>query len=135
MYRLIEDFYDLETVFNNARKEVNSNASKLIKKVNDEISFRYRFRFLEEDYKYSLEINLPTFSKDELEINFNENKNALTLKSKVSEEDFWKKNFEKTFTFELPVDYKKIKSTLENGILSIEIPTKSNKESFSIDIN
>ena len=55
------------------------------------------------------------------------------LISSTAEDNKWLGSFDKSFTLPKDIDTKKIKARVENGVLSLVIPIKEDKENF-IDI-
>lgn len=90
---------------------------------------------LETEKDFKIEIMLPGYSREDVQINFH--KNLLTIKvdkeelkenssegTKYAHREFGKYNFEKQFKVPNSVDNEKIDASFENGILSVVLPKK-----------
>jgi HSP20 family protein len=76
------------------------------------------------DDGYILEMAVPGLGKKDLSVKIV--KGRLNIKSDV--ETKWLSSFEKTFVLPEESDSKKIKATVENGVLTVRIPTKEDAE-------
>ncbi len=87
----------------------------------------------ETEDKFKLEVLLPGYKKEDVQINFQ--KNLLTIKVEMEEEknstefkythrEFEVSNFEKQFRIPKSVDGEKISAKFENGLLILELPKK-----------
>lgn len=76
------------------------------------------------DDGYLLEMSVPGLGKKDLSVKII--KGRLNIKSEV--ETKWVKPFEKTFILPEESNSKKIKATVENGILSVNIPIREDAE-------
>lgn len=84
--------------------------------------------------EYKLQIVLPGFHKEEIEINIDNG--ILKVKAQTSREDFYKKSIVRKYTVPKDVNMEKVGAKLENGILSLSLPiTKEEKSRRSIEIN
>lgn len=95
----------------------------------------YESKTLQTEEGYSIEINLPTFSKEEIDISYSREKNILTVSSDIKDYDIWKKSFKNRFAFSnnILLDASNIETSLADGILKIKIPIKKEKsEDFKI---
>lgn len=73
------------------------------------------------DYKYDngiLEVSLPGYSKDEVNIEISGLR--LIVTGEVEGESLLKKSFEKTFSLPESLNTNNVKASMENGILRIE---------------
>ncbi len=101
---------------------------------------------LETDNAFRLELLLPGFKKDDVQINYHEQ--VLTVKSELPEKkekgtneykyenrEFGVYNFERKFRVPKTVDAEKISAHFENGILKLELPKKEEAlEKAPVDI-
>ena len=99
---------------------------------------------LETEKDFRIELLLPGFSKDDVQMNFN--KNLLTVKSDNEEgekkeeytyahREFGRFNFEKVFKVPESVDSEHIEAKFENGILLVVLPKKEEAlEKAPVDI-
>ena len=76
------------------------------------------------DDSYVLEMAVPGLGKKDLSVKIV--KGRLNIKSDV--ETKWLSSFEKTFVLPEESDSKKIKATVENGVLTVRIPIKEDAE-------
>lgn len=89
----------------------------------------------ETDKDFRLELLLPGFKKEDVQLNYHEN--VLTIKVELPEEnesnqeeykyerrEFKKYNFERKFRVPKTVDAEKINALFENGILELSLPKK-----------
>lgn len=79
----------------------------------------------------AIEVAVPGYLKEDLNISFEENYLVISHKRNENETSKWKKDLEKSFYLSDSLDKEKIKAKLENGILQITIPKK---ESFKSKI-
>jgi HSP20 family protein len=113
-----------EKISNMRVKETNSN-SFLVEKENS----------------YSIEVLALGISKSELNVEFDEKGNTITITSSIEESNessVFKNNIFIEYSFEDDVDLAMTTSKLENGILTITIPKKSREEEKSttkVEIN
>ena len=76
--------------------------------------------FSDDEKGYYIEIALPGFSKNDIEINVNEKFIEITsLKEKENNKTFWKKSFYKRIQIPKDVKNNDIHASLKNGILSL----------------
>ncbi len=101
---------------------------------------------LEKDKEFNIELQLPGFKKEDVQLNFHEN--ILTVKVELPEKEekeeealkyerheFGVYNFERKFKIPRSVDADKIEAHFENGILSLVLPKKEEAlEKAPIDI-
>lgn len=87
----------------------------------------------ETEKEFKIEVLLPGFSKEDL--NLNVHKNMLTIKVEKEKEEkvgeykyahreFGAANFEKQYRLPKSVDVEKISAKFENGVLNVELPKK-----------
>jgi HSP20 family protein len=126
---MVNEFFNDENIFNFSLKNSNVGYTN-IKDLED---------------KYILELQVPGFTKDDIEINLNDN-NTLTINGNIEKENeendnFYRREFKKsTFSrsFILPdnVNIDDIEAKTENGILNISLNKKEEikKESKRIEI-
>lgn len=106
---------------------INTNFEKIIKdhpfwgELNELRNPFKEYHLEKEDDKYILEIPVPGFTKKDIKIKLI--KNDLSIKIE-SEDNKWTPALNKMFGLPDDSDRKKIKATVENGVLSINIPTK-----------
>lgn len=84
-----------------------------------------RHKLEEDKTAFTVAVELPGFSKEDLNIELKGNK--LLVSSNIQESDkalFGRKSFEKTFILPRSVARKKITAKHENGILMISLPKK-----------
>ena len=79
---------------------------------------------------WTLEVAVPGMTKEDLKIKMAKGE---LLISSTAEDNKWLGSFDKSFTLPKDIDTKKIKARVENGVLSLVIPIKEDKENF-IDI-
>jgi len=87
---------------------------------------------IEKENGYGIEVSLPGFSKDEVQISVNND--LLTIKSEKNQEEepksrytrqeFTTYPFEKSFKLDETIDADKIEAKFENGILYLDLPKK-----------
>lgn len=85
------------------------------------------------DYVYKdgvLEVALPGYSKDEVEIEIKGLK--LTISGSTENEGGLKRNFEKTFTIPESLNTDNVKASMEHGILKVEFESGENVKKVSI---
>lgn len=102
---------------------------------------------LEKDKEFRLELQLPGFKKEDVQLNFHEN--ILTVKVELPEKGEEKENesseyqhrefgvysFERKFKVPKDVDAEKIEAHFENGILELTLPKKEEAlEKAPVDI-
>jgi len=76
------------------------------------------------DDGYLLEMSVPGLGKKDLSVKIV--KGRLNIKTDV--ETKWLTSFDKTFILPEESDTKKIKATVENGVLTVNIPTREDAE-------
>jgi len=86
----------------------------------------------EKENGYGIEVSLPGFSKDDVQISVNND--LLTIKSEKNQEEepksrytrreFTTYPFEKSFKLDDTIDADKIEAKFENGILHLDLPKK-----------
>ena len=85
---------------------------------------------IKEDDKWILEMAIPGLVKEDLKVKMI--KGELGIISE-NEDNVWLGSFDKRFTLPQDVNTKKIKAKVDNGVLTLTLPTKENIEN-SIDI-
>ena len=85
---------------------------------------------IKEDDKWILEMAIPGLVKEDLKVKMI--KGELSIISE-NEDNVWLGSFDKRFTLPQDVDTKKIKAKVDNGVLTLTLPTKENIEN-SIEI-
>ena len=83
------------------------------------------YHFDKEDDKYILEIPVPGFTKKDIKIKLVKNDINVIIES---DENMWTPPMNKGFGLPDDFDRKKIKASVENGVLKITIPTKKDLE-------
>lgn len=92
---------------------------------------------VENDKEYTLEANLPGFSKDEIKVNYDDNQLTISAEHKeeknVDEKNYKRRerkygSVKRTLTLPAGVDHSKIVAKNENGVLHLTIPKKEEKE-------
>jgi len=83
------------------------------------------YHFNKEDSKYSLEIPVPGFTKKDIKIKLIKNDLSVVIEN---EENRWTPPLNKRFGLPDDFDRKKIKASVENGVLYVTIPTKKDLE-------
>lgn len=78
------------------------------------------------DDGYKLEIAVPGLTKEDLKVKII--KGRLNIKSE--KENHWTSAFDKTFTLPEDADLKKVKASVENGILLVTIPMSKDSENI-----
>jgi HSP20 family protein len=78
------------------------------------------------DDGYKLEIAVPGLTKEDLKVKII--KGRLNVKSE--KENYWTSAFDKTFTLPEDADLKKVKASVENGILLVTIPVSKDSENI-----
>lgn len=121
----IENF--IEVIFDNSIKSLHDS---YLTNGYLNSNIKYRYKFIENESKYLIEINLPNYNKEDLNISYKESTNTLLVKSILNEEDFWRKKIKKEFKFVHSLNFKEIKSKLSLGILTIDIPIVSEEDSI-----
>tara|TARA_R110000796_G_scaffold20964_2_gene61982 strand:+ start:5343 stop:5702 length:360 start_codon:yes stop_codon:yes gene_type:complete len=76
-----------------------------------------------------LELAVPGFTKKDLKIKMV--KGDLSIVS-TNEDNKWLGSFEKLFTIPNDVDSKKVNAKVENGVLTLTLPIKEDKENFIV---
>lgn len=93
----------------------------------------------ENENTFSLELLVPGFEKDQINIEFDkglitlsaklENKDNETSTTKFHRKEFIKQSFKRSFQFkEGQIDEENIQASFHNGILHLELPKKSQEE-------
>jgi HSP20 family protein len=93
----------------------------------------------ENENTFSLELLVPGFEKDQINIEFDkdlitlsaklENKDNETSTTKFHRKEFIKQSFKRSFQFkEGQIDEENIQARFHNGILHLELPKKSQEE-------
>ena len=97
---------------------------------------------VESDEAYKLELAIPGFNKENVEVKLEAD--TLTIIGKAKEEEkelnytrreFKYGEFEKAFTLPDTVDVSKINASFKDGILSFDLPKKEPAKPVSININ
>jgi HSP20 family protein len=107
---------------------------------------RPRTNIIEEDDRFSIEIALPGFTKEQINMKFH--KDVLTVAANVEEEaqegkrfvtrEFGLRNFERRFTIPKSLEGDNIGAEFKNGILTIVVPKKveaREKQPIEVQIN
>jgi HSP20 family protein len=81
---------------------------------------------------YVLQLSLPGYSKEDLEIKVESN--LLVIRHESDSGEIWKKTFEQKFKIPEVVDKSTISATLKDGILSLKMKTKA-EETRNIKIS
>jgi HSP20 family protein len=94
----------------------------------------YRHRILKAENGYTIEIALPGFNKDEIDISVNNDILIISyVEKKEVENSFWQRSFKKSFSLGASVDIDDVTAKFENGILKIGFKTqKSNSKTVKI---
>ena len=80
-------------------------------------SYHTQLNVNEDDEKYSFEVDLPGFTKNDIKVDLKQNNLILTAKNDSRERN-------KTVTLPQDIDGDKISASLKNGVLNITIPKK-----------
>lgn len=80
----------------------------------------YSYHSEKSDDSYKLELLIPGFNKNEINIEVKNHK--LIIEGNPKEETFFKKHFTKSFLISDNVDIDKINAKQENGILYLTLP-------------
>ena len=75
---------------------------------------------------FTFEMAVPGLSKEDLAVKIV--KGRLNIKSET--ESKWTKEFDKTFILPEDSDAKKVKASVENGVLTVKIPLKKDSENI-----
>lgn len=113
--------FDIEDIFNTFNTAFNPSAEPLN---------NLRHKFSKDDENYYIEIVVPSYKKEEIDIDFENN--LLVVSSDVTGE--WKKEFKKTFEIKQAIESDGIKAELANGILKIILPRTNESKSRKIKI-
>lgn len=93
----------------------------------------YPYKIHEEDDHYLLELNLPGFEKDDIDIDIVDD--VLSIKYDGEEkEDRWKKSFKKRFNLNAKIDTNNVKASMDKGILSLILSKSEKMKSKTIKI-
>ncbi|MHA2253075.1 MAG: Hsp20/alpha crystallin family protein [Candidatus Kariarchaeaceae archaeon] len=99
---------------------------------------------IESDEQYTVSVNLPGFSKDDISIEADYEYITITAEQKEEEEketpnflhrERFHKKFARKIGFRKPVNAKDAKITLANGVLTIEIPIAEESKAVKLSIN
>lgn len=110
--KFMNDLFD--TIFPNGFKQEYTKTKEFVN------NHRY-FHKVYEESPVRIEIALPGFSKEDIEIEIIDNSFVISYKG---EESVWKKNFSKKFKIGFKIDEQNIEAKMENGILAITVPEK-----------
>lgn len=90
----------------------------------------FRHSFSKDDENYYIELVVPSYKKEEIDINVENN--VIVVSSDVTGE--WKKKFKKNFEIKQIIDSDEIGAELVNGILKIILPRTNESKSRKIKI-
>lgn len=97
----------------------------------DMLSYKDDYFITKEIDGYTLHIELPGVSKEDVSVLVEDE----TLQIGFERKDFIKNKGNKRYYLDKDIDVDKISSKLENGVLSIRLPTHSKIRARSISIN
>lgn len=121
----------INSTTNNLLKNFFSIADEAFYKENRPSSFFYETTKLENSIQ--VEMILPGYSRKELDVSSN-GEELIVETNKDFKKSKWKSEFKRIFKLSDSLDNENIKATLENGILSIDIPKKKKAKNIKVDI-
>lgn len=88
----------------------------------------------EKDGSYMIEAQVPGFKRDEIEIDCSDNRVTISgsserqaveeqLKGRVHYSEFQRKDFTRTITLPVEIDPERVNAKLQDGLLTITLPT------------
>ena len=96
---------------------------------------------LEEEEKYTLQIELPGFKKNDIKISIDDKKliietevKSTQQKAKYLLQERTRKNFKRTFSLPSDIDKEKITAEIKDGILTVELIKNTEKKPIKIEI-
>ena len=115
----------------NLLKNFFSIADEAFYKNNQRSSFFFETTHLENSVQ--VEMILPGYSRNELTIT-SDSENLVVETNENFKDNKWKSTFKRSFKISDSLDNKKVEASLENGILTINIPKKDKPKKININI-